>query len=161
MAPAISLMHFAAILTFLFLLRRCSGIKESCKRDSHRTLEWQSYKQIATVAGSYIPGDLYWNRPQYSLAPCFKVERNLRAFAGCPSKVQMTLDNSCARHLFNSANEYAAQFPIYVSFPKILVQLRVVLSQYLLCLKYATNTARILARSFEPGFSCGAHSLKS
>ncbi len=117
MAPGNSVMQFAAILTFLCSLSRCSGVRESCNWDSRRTLEWQSYKQIATVAGSYIPGDLNWNRPQYSLAPCFMVERKFEAFAGCPSKVKMTLDEKCARLLFDSASEHAAQFPIDVGFP--------------------------------------------
>ena len=74
---------------------------EPCKEISLGKSALRALTDIPSVAGSYIPGDLYWARPQHSIAPCFRVDRKLHFGLGCHAKIHMYLDGQCAKDFYN------------------------------------------------------------
>ena len=82
----------------------------------HAASDAQAYidGNILTAAGSYIPRELYWSRPQYTLAPCFQVDGPVQAIAGCKANVRMNMDAQCANALFETAGQYTDRYHLRV-----------------------------------------------
>jgi hypothetical protein len=74
----------------------CGGFGDPCTEGSVRR---DHSIDALTTAGSWIPGDWGWSRPQSSLAPCFAVEVEKRVVAGCKARLLMRLDKQCASRM--------------------------------------------------------------
>ena len=91
-----------------------NALHNESEEQAQKSNKWRSYNELATVAGSYIPGDMQWNRPQQSLAPCFRLDSEMHFSLGHPAAIQMILIEQCAADLHQKTIRYPDQYNIQV-----------------------------------------------
>ncbi len=85
-----------------------------CEERGQGPLIRTRHGQCPTVAGSYFPGEMHWIRPQYSIAPCFRMSSELSFKQGCPAWISIQLNEECASDLYSKTSPYPDIYKIDV-----------------------------------------------